>query len=74
MPGAHHKANVMSVLVNSEFVTKAITELEEYRCIRKLEERLHVCSLLSVVVNNKGKKRLVLNLRYLNQFLLRIKV
>ena len=73
MPGAYHKASAMLVLVNSEFVTKAITELQEYRGVCKLEERLHVCSPLAVVVDSKDKS-LVLNLRYLNQFLLRRKV
>ena len=31
--------------------------------------RPHICSPLSVVINDRGKKRLVLNLRYLNQYL-----
>ena len=72
-PGAYHRANAKSALINSEFVTKAITELEENRCIRKVKERPQVCSPLSVVANSKGKKRLVLDLRYLNQFLLKEK-
>ena len=33
----------------------------------------HVCSPLSVVISNSGKKRLVIDLRYLNQHLLREK-
>ena len=70
-PGAHYRANAKSALVNSEFVTKAIMELEENRCIRKVKERPQMCSPLSVVANSKGKKRLVLDLRYLNQFLLK---
>ena len=39
----------------------------------KVAEKPHVCSPLSVVSNRIGKKRLVLNLRYLNQFLLKDK-
>ena len=74
-PGVYHKANVKSALVNSEFVTKAIMELhvEEYGCIRWVIEWPQACSPVSVVDNSKGKKRLVLNLHYLNQFLLKEK-
>ena len=39
------------------------------RCVVQVSEKPHVCSPLSVVSNSSGKLRLVLNLRYLNQFL-----
>ena len=47
----------------------ALQELEGNRCITKVSNPPHVCSPLSVVVSSQGKRRLVLNLRYLNQFL-----
>ena len=50
-------------------MSQAVAELLHNSCVKKLESATHVCSPLSVVVNTKGKKRLVVNLRYLNQFL-----
>ena len=43
------------------------------RCVHKVSARPHICSPLSVVTNADGKKRLVVNLRYLNQYLLKEK-
>ena len=49
---------------------EAIHELVSTRCVEQCSECPVVCSPLSVVVNRKGKKRLVLDLRYVNQFIL----
>ena len=65
----YSKCNQRSALDNCEFVESAIEELLQNCCIRKVGVRPHVCSPLSVVSNSRGKKRLVLDLRYLNQFL-----
>lgn len=54
-----------------EFVTQAVAELLHNGCVKKLESAPHICSPLSVVVNPEGKKHLVINLRYLNQFYLK---
>ena len=43
------------------------------RCVQIVRQKPHICSPLSVVSNSAGKLRLVLNLRYLNQFLLKDK-
>ena len=51
----------------------AITELLQNRCVQRIPYKPHICSPLSVVSNNVGKLRLVLNLCYLNQFLLKDK-
>ena len=56
---AHHNADFVELLQN--------------RCVRKILYRPHICNPLSVVSNSTGKLRLVLNLRYLNQFLLKEK-
>ena len=69
-----YKDNAKSATGNSEFVTDAIIELCKNRCIQKVESRPHICSPILVVSNSQGKKRLVLNLRYLNQFLFKEKV
>ena len=39
------------------------------RCAARVTEKPYICSPLSVVSNSTGKLHLVLNLRYLNQFL-----
>ena len=39
------------------------------RRVWSIDEQPHVCSPLAVVTNNLGKKRLVVNLSYLNKFL-----
>ena len=68
-PDHFHWPNQQSALDHQEFVTQAIQELEENRCIVKVQDTPFICSPLSVVANTQGKLRLVLNLRYLNQFL-----
>ena len=50
-------------------MTEAIAELIHNNCVIKTNFGPHICSPMSVVVNQKGKKQLVINLRYLNQFL-----
>ena len=55
--------------VNSEFVQEAINELLGAGCIVVCTSCPHVCSPLHVVVNADGKKRLVVDFRYVNQFL-----
>ena len=63
-PDAIVIANHKSAKVNSEFVQEAIDELLGAGCIVE-------CTTCSrhVVVNADGKKRLVVDFRYVNQFL-----
>ena len=65
--------NQKSATNNPSFVTEAVAELLRNRCIQTVTQKPHICSPLSVVSNSSGKLRLVLNLRYLNQFLLKAK-
>ena len=73
VPRLYYRSNAKSALDNAEFVTVSILEMLENRCIRTVDDRPHVCSPLLVVTNREGKKRLVLNLQYLNQFLFKEK-
>ena len=63
------KCNHRSALEHEEFVTSAIKELVQTGCVVPSDQCPNVCSPLSVVVNAKGKRRLVLDLRYVNQFI-----
>ena len=69
VPTQFFQANHKSAVEHSDFVTEAINELLNYHCIREVPNQPHVCSPLSVVCNGKGKRRLVINLRHLNQYL-----
>ena len=69
LPPTYERRNQSSAHQHADFVSSAITELLQNRCIQKVAFKPHICSPLSVVSNNSGKLRLVLNLRYLNQFL-----
>ena len=68
-PPPHRLSNSASALKYKDFVSQAVAELLCNGCVKKLESAPHVCSPLSVVVNAKGKKCLVINLHCLNQFL-----
>ena len=73
LPPPYFRTNQRSALDNVGFVSSAISELLANRCIKEINHKPHICSPLSVVANSTGKLRLVLNLRYLNQYLLRDK-
>ena len=48
---------------------EAVQNLVSNRCVVRVNEKPYMCNPLSVLSNSTGKLRLVLNLRYLNQFL-----
>ena len=66
---SHHQGNNKSTETHRQFVDEAAQSLIMNRCIKRVETEPWVCSPLSVISNSAGKLRLVLNLRYLNQFL-----
>ena len=69
LPDSFNKGNHSSTRAHEKFVTKSINQLLANRCIKKVDQRPHICSPMSVVENADKKLCLVLNLRYLNQFL-----
>ena len=69
LPPSHHQCNNKSTETHRQFVDEAAQSLIMNRCIKRVETEPWVCSPLSVISNSAGKLRLVLNLRYLNQFL-----
>ena len=62
--------NHRSAFENAGFVSSAIGELVEARCLLECALQPKVCSPVQVVLNAGGKPRLVLDLRYINQYLL----
>ena len=65
--------NHNSAVTHHRFVSNSITELLANRCIVKVTRKPYICSPLSVISNTEGKLWLVLDLRYLNQFLHKVK-
>ena len=68
-PPQYREENQGSTGLHEVFVTEAVKELLAYECVVQVDTVPHICSPLSVVVGPADKKRLVLNLKYLNQFL-----
>ena len=62
--------NHRSALEHANFIEEAIKELVALSCVAQCSQCPAVCSPLSVVVNTQGKKQLVLDVRYVNQFIL----
>ena len=71
LPDHYVRPNHKSAQLSKGFVNEAISDLLKNRCIREVKELPHVCSPLSVVTSKSNKKRLVVDLRYLNQHLLK---
>ena len=61
--------NHRSALENTSFVSDSIQELLLANCIVESGSCPSVCSPLQVVTNAKGKHQLVIDLRYINQYL-----
>ena len=72
-PPKFRRANDESTFENVQFVTDAVAELLDAHCIDKTHALPHICSPLLVVKNSSGKKRLVINLHFLNQYLQKLK-
>ena len=69
LPPTSCQPNHKSAIDNEQFVTEALAELLAHRCIKEVYAKPYICSPLSVVTNDGGKKRLVINLKFLNQYL-----
>lgn len=60
--------NNKSALSHKDFVEKEIFELFSKNCILEVEQSF-ICNPLSVAIQSSGKKRLILDLRYVNRAL-----
>ena len=69
MPKSAHFNNNKSAITHSDFVSEAIQDLLKTNRITEVNELPHVVNPLSVTVQNSGKKRLILDLRYVNKYI-----
>ena len=65
--------NNKSALRNSDFLTESIKNLLADKLVKETNNIPHVVSPLSVAENSAGKKRLILDLRYVKKTYTRIK-
>ena len=70
VPTPYLRPNQHSAHAEAEFVDGAVAELVAGGYVKKVEQKPIVCSPLSVVANGVGKKRLVVNLRHVNRYLM----
>ena len=73
LPDPISQSNHKLALMHKSFVNEAVAKLLANRCVEQVIEKPCICSPLAVVENVEGKLCLVLNLRYLNQFLSQVK-
>ena len=69
VPPPYFRQNQASATLHADFVQQSVTELLATKCIKQVSAVPYICSPLSVVVSGSGKKRLVINLRHLNNYL-----
>ena len=74
IPPGFTSRNNRSALDHSEFVNKAILELLHSGRVMELNRPPDVVNPLSVSIQPNGKKRLILDLRYINNFLIKHRV
>ena len=66
--------NNRSALMHSDFVEQAILELLQSNRVIEISEAAFVVNPLSVSVQATGKKRLILDLRHVNQYIVKAKI
>ena len=66
--------NNRSALVHEEFVRNEICSLLQKHCIKEVDEPPFCVNPLTVSINSSDKKRLVLDLRHVNQFIQPLKI
>ena len=70
VPTPYLRPNQHSAHAEAEFVDGAAAELVAEGYVKKVDQKPIVCSPLSEVANGVGKKRLVVNLRHVNRYLM----
>ena len=65
LPSPFIRKNQPSAELHADFVQSSVDDILASGCAKRVDRAPHVCSPLLVVENVAGKKRLVINLRYL---------
>ena len=73
-PQKAHVPNNKFSLKNERFVLDSISEMLKIGCIKEVKTPPKVINPLSVSENSAGKKRLILDLRYINEHLYKDKI
>ncbi|VDI82350.1 Hypothetical predicted protein [Mytilus galloprovincialis] len=73
-PPVMFNENNKSAYNNAEFVSEAISDLLKNNCIVQVKSRPHVVNPLTVSVQSSGKKRLILDLRLVNEHVWKSKI
>lgn len=73
MPESKYCKSNKSAIARSDFVSKSIQELLQNGIVVKVDQIPHVVNPLTVSVNAKGKERLILDLRHVNQYVVKYK-
>ena len=68
LPTPKHGVNNLSAMKEADFVCEAILDLLKMNCIEELSAVSNIVNPLSVSIQSSGKKRLILDLRYVNLF------
>lgn len=71
LPESKYCKNNKSAIAHSDFVSKSIQELLQSGTVVKVDQIPHVVNPLTVSVNAKGKERLILDLRHVNQYVVK---
>ena len=58
----------ITAMKEADFVCEAILDLVKMNCMEELSEVPNIVNPLSVSIQSPGKKRLILDLRYVNLF------
>lgn len=71
LPESRYCKNNKSAIAHSDFVSKSIQESLKSGTVVKVDQILHVMNPLTMSVNAKGKERLILDLRHVNQYVVK---
>jgi len=73
-PNQFYSKNNKSALENKKFVTDSISEMISLGTLKQVTKLPHCVNPLSVSTNSSGKKRLILDLTYVNEHVFKEKI
>lgn len=73
LPESKYCKNNKSAIAHSDFVSKSIQELLQNGIVVKVDQIPHVVNPVTMSVSAKGKEKLMLDLRHVNQYVVKYK-